>query len=773
LGTSCGTIKHLKEGETLLRKNKIVVEDKKNVDNYNTLSYELGTQTYQKPNSRFLGLPSLGPWYYYRMEGRDTTWWTRFVRNNFVEPPAIYSQDAADKSAKSMELMMRKKGYFNAKVDYTTKTKGLRKKKTHVKYVIDPGKRYYYDTVSFVSKDLAIQNILNEIKSESLIQRGAPVDDQLFQNEKARITNYLKNHGYANFFRTYVSDLEGDSLNNKVNAELQILLTKDSTSHRTYRIGDISVISLFDETGNPYLEQDSTYNNIRFYVREGKHYIRLKTLDREIFLNKGDVYEVSNIEKTRIQLGNLDIFQFVDIRRVNESTTDSVLNYQIRLIPKKRQEFGYNFELNTSRTAVASSSFFGLSLGLNYKNRNAFRGGEVFTFETEGGIEFVPRNATINAWNFNVTGNLDFPKYYDPFKTDWLFTSLVPKGGATFYQKLKERGVSSTSLRYNILFNTDNYRIDVFAGALGWRINPDPHWRVTVNKIGIDFLEPVFDPDFEDVLQINPYLERSLRSQLFTGFGLLFRELDVAYRNDTRGGRSSFLARGNLEISGLEIGTINWIRNKFSANDITFKLLNKFEFSQYAVLEADLNYYGRFKGNSRVLALRLNSGIARRFGTSDEVPFVKQFFLGGPTSMRGWRIRELGPGGYESPDNMDNINFFQTGDFKLELNAEWRFPLLLYLKGAVFLDAGNIWAFSDDTRQNSGFSNFFDEIALNTGFGFRLDVEYFVIRLDFGYKLRSPFPDDNGNHWLVRRNNLRKDIALDKLVVQLAVGYPF
>lgn len=780
LGTSCGTIKHLEEGETLLRKNKVVIKNKKNVDNYNTLIYELGTQTYQKPNSRFLGLPSMGPWYYYRMESRqDTTWWTRFVNKNFVEPPAIYSQDDAESSASSMELMMRKKGYFNAKVEYETKIKGLRKKKMHVKYNIDPGKRYYYDTVRYVSKDTAIQNILNEIQAESLIKRGAPVDDQLYQNEKARLTNYLKNNGYANFYRNFVDNLDGDSLNHKVNAELEILLTKDSTAHRTYRLGDISVISLFDENGNPYLERDTIYNDIRFYVREGKHFIKLKTLTREIFLNSGDVYEVNNIEKTRIQLGNLDVFQFVDIRRVGENPQDSILNYQIRLIPKKRQEFGYDFEINTSRTAASDigGQFLGTSIGLNYKNRNTFKGGEVFTLQAEGGIEMRPRRGLfrdVNAWNFNLIGSLDFPKYYDWFKTDRVVSKIFSKKGETFYQGLKERGVSSASLRYNVLFNLDSYRIDVFAGAWGWRFKPSPYWRVTVNKVGIDFLEPVFDPDFEiDFLQTNPYLERSLRSQLFTGFGLPFRDIDVAYRKDRRGGSSTFLARGNLEISGLEVGAINSLRNRFSANNITFKLFDKYEFSQYIRLETDLIYYKKFKNGSRVVAARINTGVARRFGTSDEVPFVKQFFIGGPTSMRAWRIRELGPGGYVNPVNIANNNFFQTADFKLEMNIEYRFPILWYLKGAVFLDAGNIWAFDDNTRPQSGFTDFFNEIAVGSGLGFRLDVEYFVFRLDFGYKIRNPYPDEDGDHMLFRFKNITKDLALNKFRTQLAVGYPF
>jgi outer membrane protein insertion porin family len=329
------------------------------------------------------------------------------------------------------------------------------------------------------------------------------------------------------------------------------------------------------------------------------------------------------------------------------------------------------------------------------------------------------------------------------------------------------------------LANTGNYRIDIFAGSWGWKFRPNKNWDVALNKVGIDFLDPVLSQSFRDsVIAKNAYLERSFRSQLFTGG--LFRDLNVVYRKDIgTNGKASLLARGNLEISGLEVWGINKIRNTLG-NDINFKLANKYEFSQYARVEGDLRFYRKFTGG-RLFASRLNIGIAGDFGFSDEVPYVKQFAVGAPNSMRGWRLRELGPGSYVDPDlDKSTTNYYQTGNFKFEMNAEWRFHILWYLKGAVFVDAGNIWSLNkDDERIGAGIekiSDLWNEMAVNTGLGLRLDVDYFILRFDLGYRWRNPYPDEDGDNrvlHILQFKSLQKELALNKFRGSLSVGYPF
>ena len=183
---------------------------------------------------------------------------------------------------------------------------------------------------------------------------------------------------------------------------------------------------MYDENGNPIMSQDSIFNKTHFFVGEGRHFINLKALDRKIFLREGDIYRLENVDKTRVQLGSLDIFQFVNIKRSVSEVADSILNYEIRLIPKKRQEFGVDFEFNNSRIVTTSNAFVGTASALSYRNRNTFRGGEVFTARAEGGIEVIPRqNFSVNAWNVNLNFSMDFPKYHDLFKTDDYILSRI------------------------------------------------------------------------------------------------------------------------------------------------------------------------------------------------------------------------------------------------------------------------------------------------------------------------------------------------------------
>ena len=193
LGTSCSPLKYLEGDQTMLRKNKIKIENKKSVDDYKTLSYELETLTSQRPNSKFFGIPTLGPWFYYRtvskMHNRqDTTWWNRFVLKNLAEEPSVYNPSLADESARDMEKYMKQRGYFDAEVGFEPKRKGwFKQRKMEVDYNVNPGQRYYFDTINYISKDTVIEDILKDIQSESFLQKGVPLDSRIVDQERRRI----------------------------------------------------------------------------------------------------------------------------------------------------------------------------------------------------------------------------------------------------------------------------------------------------------------------------------------------------------------------------------------------------------------------------------------------------------------------------------------------------------------------------------------------------------------------------------------------------------
>lgn len=292
----------------------------------------------------------------------------------------------------------------------------------------------------------------------------------------------------------------------------------------------------------------------------------------------------------------------------------------------------------------------------------------------------------------------------------------------------------------------------------------------------------IFDPteQFEaNNLVDNPLLANSFEDNLSTGF--FFRNLSYFYSGPKNSKGHSFGLIADFELSGFEIFLANSLGNFISGGSNVWEF-GRFNFAKYARLRLDGRYYKDFSKGSQ-LAARVDLGIAVPYGSQDDgdllqTPYLSQFFAGGPNSLRGWQIRELGPGGFSG---ILEPPFFQAGDIKMEFNLEYRWDLFLFFEGALFLDAGNIWTlreeFGENARENSQFtSDFLDQMAVNTGWGIRADFTYFLIRFDFGYKLRSPFPvDESGSHFVFGKTIPGTDENFNSLLgnINVAINYPF
>jgi outer membrane protein assembly factor BamA len=288
--------------------------------------------------------------------------------------------------------------------------------------------------------------------------------------------------------------------------------------------------------------------------------------------------------------------------------------------------------------------------------------------------------------------------------------------------------------------------------------------RIQIVHPSLTYFDPSIRPDFDSLYSEQTFARKSFAPQLFTS--ILFNRLSYTIeRFPAAGGFSSALI-GNIEVSGTEIYLANLIANGLSKPFTVGNL----GFAQYAKLEVDGRIYKQL-GGEQALAFRANVGLSSPFGTSEVIPFVKQFYLGGPLSMRAWRIRELGPGSYrDSTLATGNFPFFQTGDIKLLLNAEYRFDVFWRIEGAFFLDAGNVWSVRDDGRPGSTFGkNFLSEIAVGSGAGMRFDADYFKIVLDVGLKLRNPYRNEFGFY-----NALKSSPPLNEVINwNFAINYPF
>lgn len=808
--SACNTTKFLQTDELLLKGNAIKIRKDAKIANKRNLQYELEGFFKQQPNSRYFLIPR--EWVYFKSnDPSDTTRFDRWKKRVIAQEPAIYQDELTQAAAEDMQLYLQKKGYYEANV---FADELVRNKKIYVTYYLDPGLPLLIDSVEFSTKDGALQSLLGDLSQGTLLKKGEIISESLFESEKKRITGFLRNNGFADFDSYYIAPLEADTTETPQGARLylELLPPVQADTHRVFNIGQVSIYPNFDAAKPATSYRDSVIQGFLFKLDQEDNIVYPAVIARSIYLQPGERYSQEKINRTRSRLSLLGIYKFVKIEEQANPLDSSLVDIRIELTPNKKLATDLNFELNyTNRsTTSGSGNLLGIFLGPVFRNRNAFKGAELAVTNLSAGLEIDPRLKGNRFWNtvdLGIQTEIILPKFLDYFNLWKSINRLSPKrnrqeAGDSFYQLQVDNATSRFSASYNYLQVLDFYQYNLFNASFGYNLQRGSTKRYILNHIAVDFLQPSTQPAFEALLAVNPFLERSFGNQLFVG--LLFRDFSYFYtgRKNERG-ESTFLGV-NLELAGAEIWAGNALYNRIAARADTLSI-GETDFSQYWKTDLDLRYYRDFSPKQSV-ATRVNVGIARPFGFTSDVPYVKQFYVGGPNSIRAWVQRGLGPGGYldtlaQDPANRFRLNpgnrflLYQTGDLKLEFNAEYRFDIFWMLKGAIFLDAGNIWTLKrDPDRCGSQFllrkrvleecgpdglpmvnDPFYKQIAVGTGAGIRLDFSFFIIRLDMGMKLRYPFPR---NLWRGPVNEAQywedfRGWGLRDLTFNLGFGYPF
>jgi len=759
---SCNTTKYLQEDEAFLKKSEIKFETAYKIKKQNKLEGDLLGVIKQKPNTKFLLINRR--WFYYKSKKKQKAK-DKKSKRLIAEYPSIYSEVLAEETARSMEILLNKKGYYEGQVSFETK---IINKQVDVIYIVNPKRLFTVDTIQFISKDTLIQNILNDIQSATVFKKGSPVSNQLYEAEKQRIRTHLRNVGYRNFYVNYFDQLSSTSDSAtvaKLSLALKVFPINDTTFHKTYRVGEVYVHPYYNPQNSEIYLKDSLINGIHFMLpKEKKHEVRSDIIASRIFLKKGELYSQNNYNKTVQNLGELGIFKFANINEKIVNDTTSTINFNIYLPANQRRSAGGNLEYKntTSLNSATNSNLNGVETSLSYQDKNAFGGSELFNANLRFGLQVGrnPAGSFIDNYDISPQFDLSIPKFRDLFG----FVRLMNNIGVfrdKFYGSLLENANTKLTFGLNWTQRRDFWRYFSADISLGYEIQNNPNKRYFIKQFGINIFQPTIEPGSSgaEAFEDNPFLERAFnQDQLFTG--LLFREFGFSFAGRNVRKSSNWRLFLNTEVSGLEALATNVISNQFrTENRDTFSLAG-LAFAQFVSLDIDAQYF-KFLRPTHSLAFRLNGGLAIPFGTAEDVPYVKQFFAGGPNSIRAWRIRELGPGSYQDPITFpayqENATpFYQTGDIKLIFSAEYRFLLFqsasFDFEGTLFLDGGNVWTLKEDVdRPGSQISTrFWREIALGTGFGINADFKYFILRLDLGYKLRNPYPNPNGVYWAIQ-----------------------
>ncbi len=778
--SSCNTPKYLAPDQALLKNTKIIFKTKSNEKSDPKLKDELQPFITLQPNHKLMFLIPK-EYLYVKNTGTNKDKWHHKAIRSIGEPPALFDETEAKEIARNMENYLKyKKGYYDAIVDFFTEEKQYGWvsssdndvwSETVLNFVISPGQRYKVKNITYESRDANVLAFINERQQDALIKPGDYIDYNTFEIEKSRLVVDLQNNGFVNFSNNYF-EISGDSskINKEVDIYIEVREPLPDTLHRRFRAGDIRVYTDYYKDQQPDRLTQDTVNQSIYYKQSKEYIVRKEILDNAIYLRSGKLISREDRQKTFRKLNGLGTYRFVTINAIPDKDIDTLMHYDIQLAPFPKKWI-WDGGLQGYFSTLGAARLFGLSLSSQFVNRNLLGGSEKYTLRAEIGTElgydrgkgFVQRTN-----NLILQNNLTIPSFQDFLG----FGKIVNKIGIikdNFFLDFQE----SCSTNITLGFSSNNiinlYSLSSFNMTYGFDYTSPTNNRYIFRPLAFNLdLYTIHDASR---FARNPLVLLSFQDNLGTGF--LFRDLTYIYNSNKLPGGHSFLLINNFEVSGWEVHLANQVYNKVLNKTSTWNLGDK-RFAKYVRYELDARYNKEYSKNES-LAARLNIGSIVAFGENRAAPFVRQFGVGGPNSLRAWNIKQPGPGGYR--EQLSKLEVPQTiyanqGDLKLEMNLEYRFKMFYFVDGSLFLDAGNVWLLSKDVERPGAeiSKRFMDQIAVGTGYGIRFNFNFFIIRFDFGYKLRSPFKDEfTGRNWYTLKEVRQQGLGN----VQVAVNYPF
>jgi outer membrane protein assembly factor BamA len=745
--TGCSNTAYLVKGEKLYTGADVKIEEKESIPDKSTLESQLELLAKPEPNGKFLWLFHLKLWLYN----------IGIFKTSLGEPPVLLQSVVPDRVAERMRNLLEGKGYFRADVQYS-----VREEETTagIQYNVAIHSPYRINGITVKNGSTALIEAIRSTMGKTILAAGDQYDLVKLKQERERIDVSLKEKGYFYFSPDFI-DFQADSTtgNRTVDLSLQVKSDIPIEATRVYTIGNIYIYSGYS------LTRDSVTISVVDTVKVGGcYYIDIdKKFDpdviaRSIFFRKGTVYNRDDHDITLNRLMNLGVFKFVNIQFIDaDSAGIPRLEIHIYLTPLSIKNI--RFEL---QGVSKSNNLAGPVFNSSYRNRNLFGGAELFTLSTEIGFEMPVGGGQSggNSYLVGTSGELDLPKFLVPFKLNNVSSLFVPKTRIVLGFNLLDR------LQYYQLFSVD--------ASFGYIWKESLNKEHNFNPLSITFAHLAnATQKFNDLLSANPLLKKSFEQQFIIGQNYSFTYNDQLEKYH----KNHLYFKGSIDLSGNLLQLFQSLFYKQKATPDTPYEIFGTAYSEYYKFDIDLRYYYNTIDQRSSLASRFIAGIGVAYGNSATLPYVKQFYIGGSNSVRAFGARALGPGSYRIPDSLAAKSFFdQAGDIKLEANTEYRFPIISILKGALFIDAGNIWLLQGDPDRPGGtFSSktFLDEIAVGTGFGLRLDLSFFVLRFDVAFPLRVPYLPQ-GERWVINKINfIDPSWRTHNLAFNIAIGYPY
>lgn len=750
---SCNSTKYLSDSQVLYDRGEIEVHidslDKKRKNSFEEYLEEL---LLPKPNAKLFGWRyKLNMYYLGGGEEKSNSFFKKFYKKR-GEPPVLMSDVNREYNENLIRNRLENLGFFNAVVSSDTSING---KIGNINYNAYPGKIFRINSLTY---DIAEKNQLGKdiiaSREKSLIQKGKNYNLETIISERERVDNDLKNRGYYFFHPDYLlMEVDSTKGDNTVDMYLTLKPEMPEQAKHPQKIGNIFVYPNYVLSEDGYRRGRSRNNELfedNFYVIDPQNTFRKKVITNHIFFKRGDLYNRTDHNRSINHLVNLNTFKFVKNNFVESPDSANTLDVYYYLTPLDKKSI--RLEL-LGKTATV---YNGSEANVNWQVRNAFKGAELLSLNIYGGFETQTGggvNLNSSYYRYGADATITWPRLLAPFK--WSSTrNYIPKtfvkAGYEFLSRRSAYTLNSLNLNFGYI----------------WKEDVQKDHSLTLAEI--TYVQPRnISNSYREQMDTVPVLKHIIEPQFSFG-----PNYSYTYTNTMNNSlKNTYYFKGGINTSGNILGLIQGANYKKGNTKELFNTV----YSQFVKVEADFRHYLKL-GENKQLASRIMVGTSYSYGNSRSLPYLKQYFTGGPNGLRAFRARSVGPG-TTAPENLGSRNFFadQTGDFKLELNAEYRSKIVGFMDWAAFVDAGNIWLQHKD-ENNPGAEltkDFYKQLAVGGGLGLRFDFTFLILRTDFAIPFRRPYLTERSK-WVFNDIDFKSSKwRKDNLVFNLAIGYPF
>lgn len=749
---SCSGTKHLPVGEKLYTGAVIKLESTDHIGRRKKKSIKTVAKNAvrPKPNKKILGLrPKL--WMYMKAGENPQTKLNKWLKKN-GEAPVFVSSVKPSVTAAIIDARLFNIGLFESFTEFEIIEKQRASSVIYTSRIHVP---YTLNEIIYSISDEEVSKIILAEKEKTLIKAGDDYNLDKLKTERKKVDALLKDHGYFYFNPDFLL-FEADTSIKNHDITLRVTL-KDSIPEQAltvYRINKVFIDQDFSLDEKASMPKDTLwYQGNCFLGKETEMKIRPKVISKSVYLRKSEIYSRNNHNITLNRLMTMGNFKFVRIS-FSESDTAAAGFLDVNILMTPMPEHTFRAELEV---VSKSNNFAGPRLNTSLVKRNAFKGAELLILNLAASFEAQLGGSNNNLYALSVSPQVElyFPRFITPFniKTNSLY---IPK--------------TRLSLSYIFSRRVGYFDMHTMQFTYGYRWKQDIRTEHELNPINISYTKLTNQTAaFNALLATNPFLEQSYEEQFIAGgtYFYTYNEQVFPFK------KMQYFFQITAEAAGNVFSLINTMAGEKISGENPSSVFGAV-YSQYARLSIDVRGYYNFRDKNK-LVMRVYAGIAKPYGNSSVLPYTRQFFSGGPNSIRAFSINSVGPGTYNQ--NNDSLGFLQLGgDVKLELNAEYRFGIYRLLKGAVFVDAGNVWQLKSNPSSLGdpfSFSRFVDEMAVGAGVGLRLDLSFFVLRFDLATPLRKPWLGQN-NPWVIDEIDFGSSAwRKENLILNVAIGYPF